>query len=485
MASPSIKTPDTEAKGSQEIISIALDTESVLGIADSGKPRKDPIKWSQAVEPIISKTLQVHPACLEFAPANISSTVYPPSIREFARESFVVGTYQLTEEVKDDDGKNPTDDGYQKRVGGVSLFRLQGHKLSLQESLFKEYGVYDLKFLPYHPIFAAATTVGRIVIFQLQQVPHEEGGQNNLQMKEIISHLVFADNIIIISIAWFPLQRASDETRIMAVTVEDGGVYLVRFNDEFKSYEILNHRAPLHEHVYKTPYFENQERVWSCAFSTPFPDRVFSGGDDNYLRVSTLNLPPTALEDIQERKNVQTTDDSLFGIKMAFSAGVTSILPLPIVESSQCSSILLVGSYDCHLRLCMMSGTSEDGVARIPSFSCSVDLALDGGVYRLRFLQPYSVVQTQEEVSFKVLACCMHAGAKILEVKRSMTGTWSISILAEVKDNVSMCYAADVQPLLTPPDDELPLTGNEKRICISSSWSDSKLSVWSFDPKAV
>lgn len=74
----------------------------------------------------------------------------------------------------------------------------------------------------------------------------------------------------------------------------------------------------------------------------------------------------------------------------------------------------------------------------------------------------------------------MHAGTKILHVRRR-EGVWSVEVVAEVGDNESMCYAGDVQHLPEGREED----GEEGRICVSSSWADSKLSVWKFDPNLV
>lgn len=95
---------------------------------DLNRLEKDPTKWSTAVEPILSEYVKIHPACLEFATANISPT-YPASLRTLAPEHFVVGTYQLSEDVQGNEQQKPSEDGHQERIGGLSLFRLSEGKL--------------------------------------------------------------------------------------------------------------------------------------------------------------------------------------------------------------------------------------------------------------------------------------------------------------------------------------------------------------------
>jgi hypothetical protein len=99
--------------------------EKRIGISLQTK-NQDFTKYSRAISPLITTTLKVHPACLEFAPANISHE-YPEYLRTKVHEYFVVGTYQLAEELKGNDEKTAglSDDKHQERIGGVSLFRFQ------------------------------------------------------------------------------------------------------------------------------------------------------------------------------------------------------------------------------------------------------------------------------------------------------------------------------------------------------------------------
>lgn len=84
----------------------------------------DLTRYSKAIEPLISTTLKVHPACLEFAPANINDG-YPELLSTKAHEHFVVGTYQLAEELKENENKTCSSEKHQERIGGLSLFRFR------------------------------------------------------------------------------------------------------------------------------------------------------------------------------------------------------------------------------------------------------------------------------------------------------------------------------------------------------------------------
>lgn len=175
----------------------------------------------------------------------------------------------------------------------------------------------------------------------------------------------------------------------------------------------------------------------------------------------------------------QTIPTSVF---KGHDAGVTAILPLPTPNrSGALGDLLLTGSYDDHVRVY----TTYDGRQNAPSTAgkALAQLKIGGGVWRLKFLDtPEQMSAGREGVKFKVLASCMHAGARILEVKMdtSQEGGWSIEILGSVTVHDSMCYGCDVQPSPDSNDDM-----NKERLCVSTSFYDRLVCVWKFDPNAV
>lgn len=74
---------------------------------------------------------------------------------------------------------------------------------------------------------------------------------------------------------------------------------------------------------------------------------------------------------------------------------------------------------------------------------------------------------------YKILASCMHAGARIIELSIS-DAECEFRVLACVTIHKSMCYACDVQPG----------EGEGKRVVVSTSFYDRLLCVWRFDSKA-
>jgi diphthamide biosynthesis protein 7 len=266
---------------------------------------------------------------------------------------------------------------------------------------------------------------------------------------------VFSEDIAPTYFTW-----AANSSQTMAITTSDGGVYLVHFSPGYDSFQILNGGEPVTKHT---------EYAWCCSFSSS-GDRLYSGGDDNKLRLENLGI---SLSSLDPKSIIEASGLYPKGLP-GHEAGVTFILPVPLPSSDEQPQLLLTGSYDDHIR-----------IYSVPSYPSRpkvlTELSLGGGVWRLRFLDP-PVVATgypNQSIRYTVLASCMHAGARIL----SILGTkedgdiwsewkWDINVLAEMNLHKSMNYASDVQDISEERD----------RICVSSSFYDRLLCVWKWDP---
>lgn len=270
----------------------------------------------------------------------------------------------------------------------------------------------------------------------------------------------------------------------MAITTSDGGVYLVHFSSDYSSFRLLNNGEPVITHT---------EYAWCCAFtsSPSLVNRLYSGGDDNKLRLENLGF---VLINCNPEDEIEASGLWTKGIP-GHEAGVTFILPLPLPvpisgedgqEEGEREQLLLTGSYDDYIR-----------ILSIPSYPSRpkvlTELHLGGGVWRLKFLDPPSSLQPlqaegnkSEEVKYRVLASCMHAGAKILSVvgtRRDGEWSWKIEILAEMSLHKSMNYASDVQDLQETESGNKLIEKERSRVCVSSSFYDRLLCVWRWDPE--
>lgn len=156
------------------------------------------------------------------------------------------------------------------------------------------------------------------------------------------------------------------------------------------------------------------------------------------------------------------------------TAGVTSILPLPVPLIDD-APILLTGSYDEGLRVYHASRRGE----------VLAEESLGGGVWRLQLLnmtkspEVNAVGETQEQ-SFLVLASCMHAGTRVVRVtlkQQDESPEWGIEVLAEFTEHESMNYASDVWKG-RGSEASSESTGPSELLCVSSSFYDRRVCVW-------
>ena len=135
------------------------------------------------------------------------------------------------------------------------------------------------------------------------------------------------------------------------------------------------------------------------------------------------------------------------------TAGVTAVLPL-LVDGDL--DVLATGSYDEMLRIMIpRQGRTWTLVAELP---------LGGGVWRLKLLRTY----TDGDI-FKatVLASCMHAGPKVVEIKK-IAGAWSVELTTCLQEHESMNYGSDAVP--GPDQDQYTI--------VSTSFYDRLLCIW-------
>lgn len=203
------------------------------------------------------------------------------------------------------------------------------------------------------------------------------------------------------------------------------------------------------------------------------------------------------------------------------TAGVTAILPLP-TPLIQDSPLLLTGSYDEFIRVYHATPRTKGKVL--------AETRLGGGVWRLQLIDiveegrerdPLTVQSSSEDDSnedttsyrtrFLILASCMHAGTRILNViwrrrrARSSSssdvtdsgsgalieeevGEWDIQLLAKFTEHQSMNYASDFWKQRGDgggrggKEEEEEKEENKKQlVCLSSSFYDRRLCLWRVD----
>ncbi|THW99427.1 WD40 repeat-like protein [Aureobasidium pullulans] len=258
-------------------------------------------------------------------------------------------------------------------------------------------------------------------------------------LSPLSTYQYFGPSTLVLSLAWHPIIPS-----IIGVTTSPGQVYLVDTSlppneVEDTAKEVLAHDL----------------EAWTLSFSSSGTS-IYSGGDDATLRFSglpaSLNSTNTTTsnedDEPEEQQYLPSWQD-----RRAHNAGVTAILPVPSEQD-----ILITGSYDDNIRILYAPLQGRKQVL--------AEENLEGGVWRLKMLRAEG-----EKSRYTVLASCMHAGARIVEVKKDEGGEWTVEVLAKFEEHKSMNYGSDVQPGSE--------SGGEQTI-ISTSFYDKLLCLWRF-----
>jgi diphthamide biosynthesis protein 7 len=248
----------------------------------------------------------------------------------------------------------------------------------------------------------------------------------------------------------------------------------MQFNSSLTDLSVL--RSDLSPH--------SELEAWTLAFSPARHKKaaqsIYSGGDDSKLRCVTFPSLGSLRSSAQDLATI--SPGGTRGMP-GHDAGVTAILPLPL-DTEAGKDILVTGSYDDNVRV-YASYDYREGQGTKPKVLA--ELYIGGGVWRLKFIRDYTLCrwkegEKKEEVirRFRILASCMHAGARVLEVKGSLHGEWTIEILASFEDHKSMNYGSDVMPTSRQVEMETQLD-DSKALCVSTSFYDRLLCVWRFN----
>lgn len=221
--------------------------------------------------------------------------------------------------------------------------------------------------------------------------------------------------------------------------------------------------------------------VWFVALSTskgtPDPETqnpaaipfMFTGNDFGSLHTRRFDNT-TELEDPDEHVSPMLLEHD--DRARHHTAGVTAILPLdvPLVDDAP---VLLTGSYDESLRVYHATRRGE----------VLAEQGLDGGVWRLQLLNTTRISGSDDpsnvsEYRFLVLASCMHAGTRLVRVtckQEDGDPNWGIEVLAKFTEHESMNYASGVW------EGGQSTTQSSQILCVSSSFYDRRLCVWTVD----
>ncbi len=257
-------------------------------------------------------------------------------------------------------------------------------------------------------------------------------------MRSFSSIQIADPSVLVLSLAWSP---SSAQRTYLAVTLSSGQIGVIDYK---------NPESPVR--TLRAHSLEAWTIAWSLKYGNGQSYVLYSGGDDSAL---CKHIIP-GHEGADEGSSIEISDVKTHG------AGVTAVLSVAAEFAGE--EILLTGSYDEFLRILTLGAAS-----RRSQVLC--EKRLGGGVWRLKLLK-HELSPADGKLKILVLACCMHAGAAIVEINRSEEQDWEIRILALFEEHESMNYASDAR-------NEIGEVNVRSTTYVSTSFYDRKLCIWS------
>lgn len=303
-------------------------------------------------------------------------------------------------------------------------------------------------------ILAVATSTGAVEICHLQLE-----NENEPRLERLKTIQLFESMVLVLSLAWHP---SPQRTTTLAVSLSDGKVAIIDYASPVALIRILAAHS-----------LEAWTVVWSKPFAVLDDEEIFalySGGDDSrlYTFPSIDSAKDDAENDDMDGAPHSGTLSPAFDSKI-HGAGVTAILPFWARTKRQLHKALLTGSYDEHVRV-LVEG--PDG-----KWKSVAEKRLGGGVWRLKmiWIDTKLLSPGRTESVYHVLASCMHAGARILQVRSNNLDSWSIKVLVRFEEHESMNYGSD--HTFTREGGSLR---HQVSLVASTSFYDRKLCLWTF-----
>lgn len=270
--------------------------------------------------------------------------------------------------------------------------------------------------------------------------------EQNVYMRGLSSVQVADPSFLVLSLAWSPY---SARPSTMAVSLSSGQIRVLDYKTSDKALRSIQSHS-----------LEAWTVAWSTAGCNDESCILYSGGDDSALcKHGEVCLKSTLKKDGEPL--VDEAPQSTSCDVKTHLAGVTAILPIATGTAGE--EILLTGSYDEYLRILTPLGTGRRS-------KVLAEKRLGGGVWRLKLVGAGQLVEGGE-LELKVLASCMHAGARIVEIRRSKEQEWAVRVLACFEEHESMNYASDLSV-------EISKDGLKSTTYVSTSFYDRKLCIW-------
>ena len=336
---------------------------------------------------------------------------------------------------------------------------------------------------------AVVSSTGTLSFFELAPPPssspsEEEKQDRTAALREIATHRPLGGDsgILFLSCAWHPSVPG-----LLAVTTSAYEVHVLRVDEGWGVATAMDGPAITHA-----------LEAWTVAFApslTSYPDEndpnpskspqplvIYSGGDDSKLLRASCVYDPSQLAAGGEALEASSPAVNFKG----HEAGVTAILPLDLALADG-SSIVVTGSYDDHLRVYRSYSSAGGVMTQRPSIVAEENLG--GGVWRLKLIllepslsgsetSPAGTSSGGKRGGWRtlILASCMHAGCRVVEVRGEAgnTGdvTVTVAVLARFEEHRSMNYGSDFQPGSE--------AGRGPLRCVSTSFYDRLLCFWHY-----
>ncbi|TFB07530.1 Diphthine methyltransferase-like protein [Trichoderma ghanense] len=407
-----------------------------------------------------SLILDLPPSCAEFCPAHPEYLVVGTYNLQKDDSETAPGTQEEEEEEEEEEAKDsPAAPKAQSRNGSLVVLKVHGDDISIVQTLMQPSALLDLRFYrdvpEYRDILAVVSSTGTLAVFKFDPLRDASAPLQHLATSRCED---LADDVLFLQCNWHPVAR-----RVIGVTTSTGLARLLLLDDEWK----IAKSADVD--------IQNSLEAWCIAFAPVDPAShaanqpisVYCGGDDSMLRYTTCHWGGEG-----DENDPSSILDMPFGpvtIKGQHDAGVTAILPLPLSTGDH-GRLVVTGSYDDHLRVFAIHDLHHSyGLKRVQLLA---DANLGGGVWRLNLVD---IQTTEGSTKIRILASCMYAGARLVEIVTDDGHSWACVVLARFEEHKSMNYASDVVP--SPPT-----KGGRTRI-VSSSFYDKLLCLWEYEPR--
>ncbi|KAI1067085.1 hypothetical protein LB506_004517 [Fusarium annulatum] len=402
---------------------------------------------SKIVSSKVSLTLDLPPSCVQFCKLH-------PNL-------FVVGTYNLernedaqkeTDHDDDTDAANATKT-LQSRNGSLLVFNVVGDDVHLVQTVSQPSAILDLRFHPQkgrEDIMAVVSSTGTLAVFKLDPKANPSTPLQHISTSRCDD---IAEDILFLQCSWHP-----EIPHLIGITTSTGSARILHLDE---GYRITQNYTDLS--------IVNSLEAWCIAFSPATPVSTtnkaqvaaYCGGDDSMLRYTSCiwdsSEPGSPCEEPYSPATIKGTHD----------AGVTSILPLFRLTKNS-GRVVVTGSYDDHLRVFVIHDLHESyGMKKV---ELVLEQNLGGGVWRLDLVKTQD---SKESIKVRILASCMHAGARLLDLEVKNDKDWSCRILARFEEHKSMNYGSDFIRD-TEPSDVVR--------CVSTSFYDKLLCLWQYAP---